>query len=360
MKKYLTILFIGTVLFASCKKKDDGVEFEEDPMTASGPTTVPITGAEWVTPLPDMDDKIDALAVYEDKLFLSQLYFSNGQFAISSEYDGTEQTYHVQSLGTGQNITRFRQFDGVLYGLAPIGFVGSYSFDTENREWNGFASNPGMFNNISDLLLVDGKTIIAGPGGAGDPHIWLREGGNTEPMGDGFDGTVNALANYNGNIIAGGSFGFSGSTVIENIASWNGSSWEVMASGLNGTVWDLVEYDGKLIATGSFELSGSTACNGIAMWDGTSWSAIGGSLEGGAGNGGRVLYVHETELFVGGDFDGAGGESSPNVAKWTGTEWVSLAGGAPAIVGSIAVFEDKLYIANKFSSTGSDFLLKLQ
>jgi hypothetical protein len=65
------------------------------------------------------------------------------------------------------------------------------------------------------------------------------------------NGTVSALAVYNGELIAGGAFTTAGGVAANRIARWNGSSWQGIA-GLDNTVLALHVHKGELVAGGLF------------------------------------------------------------------------------------------------------------
>ena len=353
MSKYLPLLLIPLFLLSACKKEDE-VPFEDEEDPTENPGETPVTGTTWSEADPDFDEKIDAMLTHDGNLYVSFVHFDGSNVVYSGRYDGTSVTNITGPNGSGTGFTKLRERGGTMYGVGAIGSAGAYRFT--GSAWSTEASNTGTFVNIYDIERLGDKTVV---GFGSDPNINIEgSSGAMETMGDGFDSGVLALTTYNGEIIAGGGFTASGSTTLNHIARWDGSSWQPLGDGLDGSVSDLTVYGDLLVAIGSFTTAGSVSASKIAFWDGSTWSAAGSGIQGGA-NGMRTVLAHGTELFVGGDFDTAGGISSPNVAKWNGSSWEELAGGAPNIVGSIAVFEDKLYIAIEFSGAGNNFFLRL-
>src|SRR5688572_28609702 len=110
-----------------------------------------------------------------------------------------------------------------------------------------------------------------------------------------------------------------------------------------GTVFDLVEFQGQLIACGTFIMAGDEPVNGIAAWDGSTWSALGNgfTLYGGLAYP-RYMKVYHDSLFVIGSFDTAGVVSCFNVAGWDGNSWFSLGNASYIFTESIEVFNDEL------------------
>src|SRR5581483_164554 len=122
------------------------------------------------------------------------------------------------------------------------------------------------------------------------------------PVGSGFDGQVSALITFKGNVFAGGAFGSSGSTQTGKIAKWNGTAWTVQGPVINnGSVNAFAEFNGELNAAGNF-VSGDI--NRIDRWDGVSWQKLGKGINGDV----FALAVYNNELYAAGSFSVAGGK----------------------------------------------------
>ena len=61
-------------------------------------------------------------------------------------------------------------------------------------------------------------------------------------------GSVNALAIFDGKLIAAGGFGTAGGVIVNNIATWDGSTWSALGSGTNDEINSLIVYNGLLFA----------------------------------------------------------------------------------------------------------------
>ena len=113
----------------------------------------------------------------------------------------------------------------------------------------------------------------------------LGEGGTWSPVGQGTNNVVYALTVYNGNLIAGGLFVSAGGQPANRVAQWNGTSWSPLGVGINNninfaTVDALAVYNGNLIAGGNFGTAGSGPATAIARWDGANWHPLGSGLPG--------------------------------------------------------------------------------
>lgn len=108
---------------------------------------------------------------------------------------------------------------------------------------------------------VTGSAMIAtAQSGGGLPDDAFRDN-RTSPSWPGVNGDIRAITVFNGELIIAGS-SIAGKTPANGIASWNGSSWSVLGSGLRsefgmpGQVEALAVFNGKLIAGGGFTSAG--------------------------------------------------------------------------------------------------------
>ncbi len=179
----------------------------------------------------------------------------------------------------------------------------------------------------------------------------------------GLSARANGMAEFDGSLVAVGSFRTAGDSAVRNVASWNGTSWSSLDMGLFGVgnpalteranaarVWNDALYVGGL-----FRYAGADSLDvqSIASWDGTSWSdvALGvtGVVEG--------MSEYNGNLIVYGEFEGAGIASARNVAQYDGTEWsvfgTGTLNGVNGPVYSATVWGDKLIVGGAFTSTGA-------
>ena len=175
------------------------------------------------------------------------------------------------------------------------------------------------------------------------------------PVGSGCDGSVRKLyTNKAGDkLFVGGSFGTVNATInANNIAyvtgNWPHYTWHSMGEGLNGTVYTITEFDNKIYAGGSFTMSGTTAVMNVAYWDGTKWNAM-GCINGTV----KDLIVFNNELYAVGDFDVCAAMSEVNLSKWDGTAWTSLSG-LDGHVNTVFNNGNELVLGGKFKYMGND------
>jgi hypothetical protein len=158
-----------------------------------------------------------------------------------------------------------------------------------------------------------------------------------EPVGGGISGgdtlhsTVDALCTYHNKLYAAGNFTIAGKRNTNSIACWDGKKWDTVGVGIKGTVYSLTVYDDKLIAGGCFQIKmGATVIKNIAQWDDHTWSNLGKGIETGSCSDvdlGAIVHslcVYRNKLYVAGCFSKAGGLDVQDIAVWSGGNWAQV------------------------------------
>jgi hypothetical protein len=177
-----------------------------------------------------------------------------------------------------------------------------------------------------DGTLYAGGAFTAA-GGVPASNIAKWDGSSWSAVGNGFDGTVNAIFRApNGSLYAGGEFNNSGATPTSKVACWNGDAWVPLADGVQtGTVYALGSVgSGNLVVAGNYTYITNRLelFNNIAQWTGTTWETMDSGL--GDPSSGDEVYTLATDasgnLYAGGDIY----NFTPRYfAKWSGTAWVA-------------------------------------
>ncbi|MBL8887534.1 MAG: immunoglobulin domain-containing protein [Phycisphaerales bacterium] len=169
------------------------------------------------------------------------------------------------------------------------------------------------------------------------------------------NGIVVAVAEYDGGLIAGGSFSTAGGNPATNIAKWDGSAWEGLAGrGPNGFVYSLLPMDGALVVAGSFSKIGTLTANCVATWDGTQWRDMGSAGAAPFGSGSTIykLLRYNGQLVAGGYFF-QGNTPIGGAAYWTGSAWQLLGTGSSR-------FYDMLEFEGSLVACGSSGVFRLE
>ncbi len=250
--------------------------------------------------------------------------------------------------------------------------TGNVATTNDAPEWVfPFASN--AFNRHVRSILVHGDEVYVGgdftiAGGRMASHVAKWDGTRWFALGQGVNGSVNALAWYNGALYAGGNFTQAGGQNIPMLARWNGTAWSAVGLPINDFVTSLVVHEGLLYIAGYFSQLDGQPVGSILAWDGTNLSDtglgnsglsrttalanLGGSLYAGVSALGPPenrsygvvrrtatgweevarglnnhiysLAVYGGQLYVGGEFTHASGASASGIVRWTGSDWAPL------------------------------------
>ncbi|MBK7672340.1 MAG: hypothetical protein IPJ24_13330 [bacterium] len=208
-----------------------------------------------------------------------------------------------------------------------------------DADWVTGYHHAGVQGTVSAMLSRPGEVFVGGSILAvGDvpvrnvARLVTNDGVVTgwSALGDGFDGSVKALAEHDGQVVAAGFFRHSGATKLERVARWDGAAWQPLGEGLPGAgVGCMASFGGDLYA-------------GAWRWDGNAWSnAL--QTDGPV----RTLTVRDGLLYVGGDFTTARGDSVAHVFAWDGAQVVPLGEGLPDAVTDAVAPSDGVVFATE-------------
>jgi hypothetical protein len=237
--------------------------------------------------------------------------------------------------------------------------------------WNGArwdALRTELDGPVGALTVYNGDLVIGGGfRRAGEDtvnHVVRFDGNGFAPLGKGLDDWVKALAVHDGKLIAGGYFTHAGGDSAVYVASWDGTQWQPLGSGaaepaqaLAG-VLSLAEFGGDLYAGGTFHALGGAPTIFFARWDGSSWSGF-DEISGGAFNdpGVRAMAVHGTKLFLTGRFESIGGALTNHIAAWDGGAFqpvgIGIVGQGYRVGIAMAEFDGGLYLGGTFNAVGN-------
>lgn len=203
-----------------------------------------------------------------------------------------------------------------------------------------------------------------------------------EQLGNGLNGTVNTIVSGEPSgsglgqaLFAGGAFTKTGTTKINRVARFDGAAWVPVGEGFNGAVNALCfhDFDGngpggiELVAAGAFTKSGNAKINRIARFDVSAgaWVPIGEGLSGTvnaltsvdlAGDGNTILVV-------GGSFSKSGANTVKRCARLSGNTFVQLGDFNNAVLTLTAYDDDgdgpnprRIYAGGKFTKSGTTTL----
>jgi len=247
-------------------------------------------------------------------------------------------------------VGQFLTFNGELYN------AGEQVYRWNGSDWN--MVDPYFDDLLGYLIEYDGRLLAGGTfthAGAfsakglaflgNNDHWHPFPGGGVTNYGAYSGGAyIGAMAIYNGDLIVAGKFDSAGGVLCNNIARWDGSQWHSLDSGTSGpctgceTVFELGVYDGFLYASGSFYYAGGTYCLGFAKWDGNQWFAVDTNLN---------FFPRSFKNYYGLLYAGGASANGATVRKFDGLTWsdVGIYSGG---VNSIEILDNILYAGGSF------------
>lgn len=227
--------------------------------------------------------------------------------------------------GTENAIVRVIELN-TPWGVFAAGSGGTL-FEAKNRAfmtdkgWTPFDERAlGLTVDIEDEAASDGQRLwFTGGGIEAVPGLAWYDGKAIGCLGNGIRNTrqgglgITSFAEFDGKLIAAGSFSHLGNTAAEGIARWTGDAWEAVASPYE-SVHRVVVFKGALYAAGSLQKSGEPVAGGLARYSGKAWEIVPGFEKvaiGAVAAGSKYLWMSAAEF-------SAGAAKGP-LARWDGT-----------------------------------------
>lgn len=286
-----------------------------------------------------------------------------------ARWDGSVWSVFVPESGEGLDATvrTIAAHEGAIVAAGEFTRAGGIELQGIARwngsEWQDIGTVLPYSERVWSFLSWNGSLYAGGGfshiGGQPVPYLARYDGATWSPVGAELDGGVNAIAVYQGHLVAAGHFSLAGNAACERIAILEDDGWHALGTGLVLNDWwsgenigyasALLAVGGDLYVGGCFETAGGVECANLARWDGSSWHPVGGGI-GAAGTGEevRALAWHEGILYAGGIFGTAGGVQAQNIASWDGIVWREIAGGVNSVVDCIVPYEDGIAIGGMF------------
>jgi len=221
---------------------------------------------------------------------------------------------------------------------------------------------------LTTALLATTCTLAA----AQCPPRWIT----TAPV---FNGDVRAFTQWNGGLVAVGSFTQVAGAPAGGVAFWDGETWtpigpaapagnrravvdfngtlvvqgqvltnnqwQPIGPGLTGTVRAHAVYNGELYAGGTF----TSPASAVARFNGTSWVSAGPALSGTVND----LVVYNGTLVACGTFPSPTPGHTNNIARWNGTAWSGMGAAlVPTTPLRMGVAEGDLFVSGYSSLQG--------
>lgn len=271
---------------------------------------------------------------------------------------------------TGASIKSLATYNGKLYagtqGTTGAGQVWSYDGST----WTKVGGNSvnSSWSNASGVLTLSvyNGNLYAGTGGQmADTDVWKYNGSSwTQVGGDGLNSSwsnlgfqVSSSIVYKGDLYVG--FG-PNSAAYGKVYKYNGSSWTQVAGDNLNSSWNNIHdittmavYGNKLyVGTGS-NYNPTTGIDNVWSYDGSTWSKVGGAGLGGSWSANTYYGITSLSVYNGQLYAGTNGTAGTgSVWTYNGSAWTKVAGASVnnswdntniEAVYSLGVYNGKLY-----------------
>ena len=261
-------------------------------------------------------------------------------------WDGT----HWSGLGSKFYTTNpkyFGTYQGDLVAVGTsvnLGYVGRWN----GSAWIKMGAHPHKYGSAvqeyhSDLYVTDWANEEPGGIARFDGVTWQSVGTGLSYEGDPYASGL-SMCLLGDSLVVGGQFDHAGPVPANNIALWDGAAWHAIGDGFTGDPYtrsyeiDAVAiWNGQLVAGGFFSNSGTQPLQGAAIWNGATWQQLGSNIVEAVS-----FRVADGVLFASGEFRLPDGTKVYSVARWTGTDWHILGSGASYFT-SIGVYDGYLY-----------------
>ena len=218
----------------------------------------------------------------------------------------------------------------------------------DGQTWSGLE---GLTATVRLMTLADDDLYVSTYTAAQDPpHVYRWINGAWEDIGaaQGQDtncsSVLGTLGEFQGKLVAIGSFTSIGGVPAHGAAIWDGSQWHPMGSGTRNCFRSdarahTAQFQGQLIVpTYSCDCSSSTT--DLEAWDGQQWATV-ATLEGFV----NALATAKDKLYVAGSYGSS--------FSWNGLRWENLEPSPNGYVVTMAPHGEDVYFGGSFSGVGS-------
>jgi hypothetical protein len=240
-----------------------------------------------------------------------------------------------------------------MIGVAVLGPNGWSGLEQWDDTMHGLAHNVGS-GEAGHLVSYHGDLIASGQiQYAGSPPGWTTrldglarwDGHAWQPV-PGAMPSPSTITVIRDDLYAGGPYsGWSPEGMLNGVGRWDGVKWQPLGSGLSGTVASLAEFDGDIYAGGDFEVIATGQKTTLARFDGREWRGVTGAPANARFDSPHVgvLVAMDGLLFVGGNFSGPAGLAAPGVVAWDGKAWHALGDGLNGDIVALQFYRGQLF-----------------
>ncbi len=252
------------------------------------------------------------------------------------------------------------------YRDLPTAIITRQAFQIRNGAWSLLAGwgAPLPASSLTDAACIWNDLLVAAAQNtppSGPSTIYITDGSSTTNLGSP-PLKVLSLLSWRGDLIAAGSRVSTVPGDSNGVMRWTGTAWAPLGpvdpASTGDSITALATYNGDLVAAGTFTRFGTSRI-GVARYDGTSWEFLGASFTASTTTTTVIRALHEYggKLYVGGflqSFTAAEQtRTCPNrLATWDGGRWEPVADpGTQTDAGAVyamTTHKGELFIAGSF------------
>ncbi|MBC7384043.1 MAG: T9SS type A sorting domain-containing protein [Bacteroidia bacterium] len=306
-------------------------------------TGVSQVNAQWIR-VGKFNNPVNDMIVYFNHLYIAGDFtkYDGTNCYSACHWDGTTM-FKITDPLPGIGVRRLNIFENQIFGTNALNFNNLSGFATYNmNNWNpepGFTkSQTGLYSNLNYIFIGSDLGVL---------KKRVRQSAIYNILNDSINGGINAISEYNGNLVVAGNFTIVTAKSRSHIALMNmNGGFDSLGTGLDGNVTRLINYNGKLYACGTFLNAGGVPAKYLARWNGTTWSQVGGGLTSTGINGVKDMMVYNNSLYIAGEFTKAGNIDAINLVKWNDTTWTPMNYNMPGYVSAIKVYANTFFISS--------------
>jgi trimeric autotransporter adhesin len=304
-----------------------------------------LVGHDWFTLGEGVDWDVNALAVFNDRLYVGGSFTNaGGQWSRGiAAWNGERWiAIGVNMPGSVSGMTVWNNnlvIVGEFTGIDGVAARNVARFD--GSSWHSMGS--------PDVPLVAAFTINNQLYVGGSSSIASWDGSNWQTIDDGAAGGIDSLGRFRNQLVASGQFGRAGDVAARGVALWDGSRWSPLTPGVTGPVMAMMR-DGKSLIVGTRDQPLDLTA-ALMSFDSTTrlWTTL--TLAESLGTGRPEISAitrYRDRLTIGGEFNRIGGGVIASIATRVGEDWQSLIAPQPLPPGNSAVmleWNSNLYTA---------------
>lgn len=258
------------------------------------------------------------------------------------------------NLETGERLLRFDAETG-----APLLVRAAGDKTASDKPWAEGFGLPGFDGTVEAICIYQGEIFVGGQfrtfGSIDCDNLAVYDGSHWWSFEERYGYTmakITAMAVHGGLLVIGGDVGVEGPFGwSSHIVGFDGETLHGYRTGFSGSPKVLMDFQGTLIAGGDIWYTGdrNTTLKHLARWNGSAWVAYGSGMDGEV----LALCEHEGDLIVGGRFGTANNVEVNGIARWTGLVFEPISdwtGAASDNVKALVSHDGYLYAGGDFSS----------